>query len=344
MKHKSEDLKTAAVLHFQEVSHSRKETSRVFRCSPRSLNRWIDRYTSTGRIIRHNRLAVAYKVTNAHVTFAKQSISEDKTVSMKELQTIMINKFPGLTVTLQHIGAVVRDLNLTRKRTRHGHFPKKRYNRPIDRRTESTAFYTVTNAHPIDKIISIDETSLSPFMFRRYGRCEIGDKCILSTSNNKVFTKHTFIAGITNSGIIGWKLYDQGGSNTIRFAAFLTNLINRNHLRGYLFLMDNASAHKNDTIHNLITNSGNTIQYIVPYSPQMNCIENWFSQFKYYMSTSKVRTVAEMRADIRTTITMINIQNYQNYFNYAYRREAYQNRPRPRNSTRKRKLKMYKQN
>jgi transposase len=199
----------------------------------------------------------------------------------------------------------------------------------------------VTDAHPIDRIISIDETSLSPFMFRPYGRCAIGNRCVQKTSNNKVFTKHTFIAGITNSKILGWELYDQGGSNTTRFSAFLTNLINTYHLRDYLFLMDNASAHKNTTIRDLITNSGNTIQYIVPYNPQTNSIENWFSQFKYHMSTSQMRTIADMRTDIKATLTKISVQNYKNYFDYAYRRQIYSARHKLKDSTRKKKSKMY---
>lgn len=266
MKHKSEDYKIAAVRHFREISHSRKATCRALRCSPRSLNRWVNRFDNTGRITRHNRPPVAYKTTAAQATFAKQYISEHQTISLQELHTIMVARFPGLAVTPQHLGVVVRDQNLTRKRTRHGHFPAERYRRPVDRRAELRTFYAVTDAYPINKIISIDETSLTPFMFRAYNRCALGDRCIQTTSNNKVFTKHTFIAAITNSRILGWKLYDEGGSNTERFGVFLTDLINTHNLRGYLFLMDNAGAHKNETIRNLVTNSGNSIQYTVPYT------------------------------------------------------------------------------
>jgi hypothetical protein len=223
-------------MHFQEISHSRKETGRIFRCSPRSLNRWIDKHNSTGHIKRCNRPSVAYKVTTIHADFAKQYVVANQTVSMRELCDIIVDRFQDLRVTPQHIGTVIRDQNLTRKRTRHGHFPHQRRNQPVDRRAELRAFYNVTNGHRIDKIISIDETSLSPFMFRPYGRSEIGNRCMQRTSNNKVFTKHTFIAGITNSKILGWELYAKGGSDTARFSAFLTKLIDTHHLRGYLFV------------------------------------------------------------------------------------------------------------
>jgi hypothetical protein len=43
--------------------------------------------------------------------------------------------------TPQQLGHVIRDNNQTRKRTRHEHFPKERYKKPIDKQTELNAFY-----------------------------------------------------------------------------------------------------------------------------------------------------------------------------------------------------------
>lgn len=139
----------------------------------------------------------------------------------------------------------------------------------------------------------------------------MGDHCIQRTSNNRVFTKHTFIAAITSTGLLGWELYDEGASNTQRFVAFLTEMIRRHRLRGYLFLMDNAGAHRNVAVCDLIASSGNTILYTVPYNPQTNAIENWFSQFKHYMATSKVRTVPGIRDDILVAITHIMPEHYR---------------------------------
>ncbi len=341
MKHKSEDYKMAAVRYLQEVSHSRKATCRALKCSTRSLGRWVNRLSDTGRICRHNRPPVAYKVTEEQARFAVLYLQQHQTVSMHELLVVMNTQFPGLQLTSQHLGSVVRDSNLTRKRTRHGHFPAERYRQPVDRRAELSRFYAITGAQPLDKIISIDETSLTPFMYRAYSRCDLGDRCIQRTSNNRVFTKHTFIAAITSTGLLSRELYDEGASNTQRFLAFLTEMIRRHRLRGYLFLMDNAGAHKNVAVRDLIASSGNTILYTVPYNPQTNAIENWFSQFKHYMATSKVRTVPGIRDDILVAITHIMPEHYRHYFEYAYRRGRYPDRPRARSSTRRRQLKAY---
>ena len=46
---------------------------------------------------------------------------------MKELKKIIKKKFINFNITSQHLGQVIRDNNITRKRTRHKHYPKERY-------------------------------------------------------------------------------------------------------------------------------------------------------------------------------------------------------------------------
>ena len=45
-------------------------------------------------------------------------------------------------------------------RTRHEHFPKERYKKPIDKQTELDKFYSKVKQFPINKIICLDETSV----------------------------------------------------------------------------------------------------------------------------------------------------------------------------------------
>ncbi len=326
-KHKSNDFKQAAINHYLNVSHNLLETSRIMGCNNKTLGRWVDRFEQDGNLERQNRVPVSYKIAEGQVNYATNYLREHKTTSMAELHGIMLGHFPNFNVTPQHLGKVIRDKNLTRKRTRHGHYPKQRYRQPTDLKADLQAFYAKTAAHAINKIICIDETSLTPFMYRAYSRCNLGERCIEKTDNNKVFTKHTFIGAITNARILDWKLYDTGAMNQARFLEFVSGLINRHRLRGYLFVFDNAGAHKGQQIKDRITSSGNSYVYTVPYNPQTNAIETWFSQFKHYMSTSIVRTIPQMRTDIINTIRdKILPAHYANHFKYAYRRGEYEER------------------
>lgn len=167
----------------------------------------------------------------------------------------------------------MRDFNLTRKRRRHRHLPTQRYRRSVNRNQQLLAFYATTDAHPINRLISIDETSLTPFMYRAYSRCRLVNKCIQATDENRVFTKHTFVAAITNKRLLSCELYDEGGMTSERMVPFLIRLIQRYRLGGYLVLLDNAGPHRNQSVRDVIGTAGNQLLYTVPYNPQTKAVE-----------------------------------------------------------------------
>ena len=90
---------------------------------------------------------------------------------MNELAFDMKQKYPTFDITPQHLGHVIRDNNQTRKRTRHEHFPKERYKKPIDKQTEMNAFYQKIKHYPLNKIICLDETSVGSALHPTYRRC-----------------------------------------------------------------------------------------------------------------------------------------------------------------------------
>jgi len=49
-RHKGEDYKISAVQYFLENDVSYTKTCEIFKCSERSLKRWIDRYKEEGSI------------------------------------------------------------------------------------------------------------------------------------------------------------------------------------------------------------------------------------------------------------------------------------------------------
>jgi len=218
-----------------------------------------------------------------------------------------------------------------------------RHKSPTDRKADLQAFYSVVSSFPIDRIISIDETSLTPFMFRPYSRCPLGEKCIETTDDNKVFTKHTFVGAISSSKIMGWRLYEQGAMNADRFVEFVGSIIKEHHLENYLFLFDNAGAHKGEKIKKLMEQTNNRFLYTIPYNPYTNIIENWFSQFKFYMETSRTRDFNELKKECRGAIEKIQPHHYANYFKYGYKKETYPKRKKPWKSTHRRHPKKYKE-
>jgi len=90
-------------------------------------------------------------------------------------------------------------------------------------------------------------------------------------------------------------------------------------------------------------NSGNKYLFSVPYNPQVNAIENWFSQLKHYLKLNKkLLKYNELNKAIKRAISKIKTSQYAKYFYYAYKKEVFKTLIR-KQPTLKRKLKNYKE-
>ena len=61
----------------------------------------------------------------------------------------------------------------------------------------------------------------------------------------------------------------------------------------YVVLMDNASTHMSDKIEKAITATGAVLIYGAPFSPHLNPIEYYFSQYKTYLKRNDRRMLAD---------------------------------------------------
>ena len=90
-----------------------------------------------------------------------------------------VEAFPDFEISRVHVGNIVRDNNITLKRTKVRHEPTHRYGKAIDIRHEIDSFYRNVQRVPLDDIICIDETSLQAFMVRNYCRSPLGKRCVV---------------------------------------------------------------------------------------------------------------------------------------------------------------------
>lgn len=122
----------------------------------------------------------------------------------------------------------------------------------MNKKNELAKFYKELNKYPLNKIISIDETSISPAMIMEYSRCDSGKICVVKTDDNFIFRKFTLLSAISNKKCIGWILYEKGGSTKERFVDFLQNSIFETY-KNHLIVLDNARAHNNNLVKQVIT-------------------------------------------------------------------------------------------
>ena len=84
--------------------------------------------------------------------------------------------------------------------------------------------------------------------------------------------------------------------------------------------MDNARIHKAKIIREIIEESKNDLLYYVPYHPETNAIEEFFSQLKHYIKKQSPQTYQEIYKTISNIIdSNIKANHLENYLKHAFR-------------------------
>ena len=146
---KSNDYKLSAVNYYLVEDKTQDEVCKIFKCSRRSLMRWVDRYKKDGDVDIHYRKPVAYKVKKEYVNFLLQELKKNKTINIEDLLHLLKNKYPDVDLNKSHINRIIKDNNITLKITRIRHEPVKRFGKDIDINANIKKFYEEIKKHKI---------------------------------------------------------------------------------------------------------------------------------------------------------------------------------------------------
>ena len=288
-KHKTQDYKISAVKYYLDNDVSMDYVCNIFNCKKQSLSRWVQRYNNDKSIKRYKRKPISYKITKQQVDYAIKLLKQNEQITMLELSKQIKKKYTDFDVTPQHLGQVIRDKNRTRKRTRHDHFPQTRYRKSINKKNELSKFYKEIKKYSIDKIISLDESSIQPAMIPECSRCPLGRRCIVKTDDSYFYRKFTLLCAVNNSKCVGWKLYEQGGMTKDRLVEFLKENVFSKY-KDNLIVLDNAGSHRNEFVKQAIIESGNKYLFsffIIIFSFYYKIITficyNFFPSFSFFV-------------------------------------------------------------
>ena len=135
----------------------------------------------------------------------------------------------------------------------------------------------------------VDETSVNTHMHRRYGRGPRGERVVGRVPHGHWKTL-TVVAALTAGGLVGTAVV--GGPMTAEvFARWVAaDLVPR--LRpGDVVVLDNLAAHKGRRVRELVEAAGARVEYLPPYSPDLNPIEMAFGELKGLLRGLAERTV-----------------------------------------------------
>jgi len=123
----------------------------------------------------------------------------------------------------------------------------------------------------------------------------------------------TFIGALTMRGFIAPFVLD-GPINRDAFETYVEQVLIPELRPGDIVIMDNLSSHKGQRVRELIEAAGAELNYLPPYSPDFNPIENAFAKLKALLRKAAKRTVEGLWSAIGELLPVFKPDECRNYF------------------------------
>ena len=124
------------------------------------------------------------------------------------------------------------------------------------------------------------------------------------------------IGGMSINGIETAMCFE-GTLNTVVFLYFIEHFLVPVLTSKHVVVMDNASVHKNTDVLEMIENTGASLIYLPPYSPEFNPIEMAWSKLKQYLRKTKARTKDALYDAIARGLKLITSDNAMAWVQHA---------------------------
>lgn len=161
-------------------------------------------------------------------------------------------------------------------------------------------------------LVFVDETGTNLSMARTYARGEKGERAhsVKPVSKGKLLT---LIGAVSLDGMIA-SMTVEGGTKKETFITYISDVLVPELKPGNVVIMDNLSAHKSDTIKELIESVGAKLLYLPRYSPDLSPIELCWSKLKSYLKKKAPRNNELLQLYIKEALELITIDNIKSYF------------------------------
>jgi transposase len=165
------------------------------------------------------------------------------------------------------------------------------------------------------RLIFIDETWTKTNMTRLRGRAPKGHRLIDKTPHSHWQTT-TLIAGLGVEGVRCSMVVD-GAVNGDIFESFVEHVLVPESRPGDVVVMDNLSSHKRVRTRELIEGAGATVEFLPPYSPDLNPIEMIFSKLKQLLRSLGSRTRELLWNSMQTVLDQVTPTDARSCFEHC---------------------------
>jgi transposase len=165
------------------------------------------------------------------------------------------------------------------------------------------------------RFIFLDESGVNLGMTRFYGRGEIGKRVVDYVPDTR-FESLTILSSLRHDGTTEALVFD-GALNGEIFKEYMRSCLAPTLKEGDVVIMDNLSSHKAKGLKEIVEERGARIEYLPPYSPDLNPVENMWSKVKSQLRQVKGRYKDVLFAAVGAALRTVTAQDAQGWFKHC---------------------------
>ena len=165
------------------------------------------------------------------------------------------------------------------------------------------------------RLVFLDESGVTTEMTRRYGRAMGGARLHEGVPAGHWRTM-TILGAIAISGWVAIMTIEAATDGDV-FLAYLDHVLCPQLRPGQIVVMDNLGAHKVDGVAERIRQTGASLLYLPPYSPDFNPIEKCWAQLKQRLRVLKARSLPSLQDALADALGTLTPQNTSAYFRHC---------------------------
>jgi transposase len=158
----------------------------------------------------------------------------------------------------------------------------------------------------------IDESGTHLGLTRLYGRAAPGERVVEATPGHSG-PHYTLVAALGYRRVQApWVL--DGAMDGAAFETYVEHVLAPTLRAQDIVVMDNLSVHTGSRVRALIEARGARVQFLPPYSPDLNPIELCWSKVKTALRAAQARTLDELLAAVWEALRSVSRQDIQAWF------------------------------
>ena len=161
----------------------------------------------------------------------------------------------------------------------------------------------------------LDETGINLALTPRYGRATPGVRVVDSVPQN--YGENLSVLALLSLNGLSAPMSVNGAVDSAVFQAYVEHVLGPTLQPGDIVVMDNLAVHKVAGITELITARGARIEYLPPYSPDLNPIEKCWAKLKTALRQAKARTREALEEALTRALQTISAADAHAWFTHC---------------------------